>query len=131
MNNFCWFFFVGSVSTDDSKNVAPSSDRTSSLGNSQFFEISSGSVSGSSIVTHSGTILQTPNLKVFTLADLKAATRSFKSDALLGEGGFGKVYKGWLNKRTLSPGKAGSAMVVAIKRLNPESVQGFQEWKVS
>jgi len=62
---------------------------------------------------------------------LKAATKSFKSDTLLGEGGFGKVYKGWLDEKTLCPCKAGSGMVVAIKKLNSESTQGFQEWQVS
>jgi len=40
--------------------------------------------------------VETGNLKEFNFADQKAATKSFKSDALLGEGGFGKVYKGWL-----------------------------------
>jgi serine/threonine protein kinase len=62
---------------------------------------------------------------------LKAATKSFKSDALLGEGGFGKVYKGWLNAVTLAPAKAGSGMIVAIKKLKRDSVQGLQEWQVS
>ncbi|KAJ1403855.1 Serine/threonine-protein kinase, active site [Sesbania bispinosa] len=80
--------------------------------------------------TTSGKLLEiTPNLKVFTFADLKAATKGFKSDALLGEGGFGKVYKGWLDEKTLSPAKAGSGMMVAIKKLKPESMQGVQEWQ--
>lgn len=70
-----------------------------------------------------------PNLKVFSYGDLKAATKSFKSDALLGEGGFGKVYKGWLNAVTLAPAKAGSGMMVAIKKLKRDSVQGLQEWQ--
>ena len=70
-------------------------------------------------------------MKVFSFVELKAATKSFKSDTLLGEGGFGKVYKGWLDEKTLSPAKAGSGMVVAIKKLNSESTQGFQEWQVS
>lgn len=83
-----------------------------------------------SLPSPNGQILETPNLKVFSFGDLKAATKNFKSDTLLGEGGFGKVYKGWLDEKTLAPAKAGSGMVVAIKKLNPESVQGFQEWQV-
>lgn len=79
----------------------------------------------------SGKFLEMPNLKVFSYGDLKAATKSFKSDALLGEGGFGKVYKGWLNAVTLAPAKAGSGMIVAIKKLKRDSVQGLQEWQVS
>ncbi|GAU29817.1 hypothetical protein TSUD_223630 [Trifolium subterraneum] len=79
--------------------------------------------------TISGKFLEIPNLKEFSYGDLKVATKNFKSDALLGEGGFGKVYKGWLNAETLTPAKAGSGMIVAIKKLNSDSVQGVQEWQ--
>ncbi|KAJ0503288.1 putative transferase [Helianthus annuus] len=34
------------------------------------------------------------NLRVFTVAELKAATKNFCGDYKLGEGGFGSVYKG-------------------------------------
>ncbi|CAI8588484.1 unnamed protein product [Vicia faba] len=77
----------------------------------------------------SGKLLEMSNLKVFSYGDLKIATKSFKSDALLGEGGFGKVYKGWLNAETLAPAKAGSGMMVAIKKMKPDSLQGVQEWQ--
>ena len=109
---------------------------TSSAGKSQFSEIASGSINSSQgslplpLPSPDGQILERPNLKVFSFGDLKSATKSFKSDTLLGEGGFGRVYKGWLDEKTLSPAKAGSGMVVAIKKLNPESTQGFQEWQV-
>ncbi|KAK2373262.1 putative serine/threonine-protein kinase PIX13 [Trifolium repens] len=79
--------------------------------------------------TISGKFLEMPNLKEFSYGDLKVATKNFKSDALLGEGGFGKVYKGWLNAETLTPTKAGSGMMVAIKKLKSDSVQGVQEWQ--
>lgn len=108
---------------------------TSSAGRSQFSEVASGSIDdtneGGSLPfpPPNGQILERPNLKVFSFIELKAATKSFKSDTLLGEGGFGKVYKGWLDEKTLSPAKAGSGMVVAIKKLNSESTQGFQEWQ--
>ncbi|MED6133784.1 putative serine/threonine-protein kinase pix13, variant 3 [Stylosanthes scabra] len=115
---------VESSTTDDITSSRGISHRTSAS------EVSSlGGSFGGSIITHSGQILETPNLRVFSLAGLKVATKNFKADAMLGEGGFGKVYKGWLDHRTLSPVKAGSGMVVAVKRLNTESVQGFQEWK--
>lgn len=108
---------------------------TSSAGRSQFSEVASGSIDdtneGGSLPYPSpnGQILERPNLKVFAFIELKAATKSFKSDTLLGEGGFGKVYKGWLDEKTLCPCKAGFGMVVAIKKLNSESTQGFQEWQ--
>lgn len=77
-----------------------------------------------------GQFLDTPNLRVFTFSELKAATKNFKSDSVLGEGGFGKVFKGWVDEKTLNPSKAGTGMMVAIKKLNSESMQGFQEWQV-
>jgi hypothetical protein len=116
--------------SNDSKNIGSSASATSSsTGKSLFFsEGAGGSVDE---VYPDGEILETPNLKEFSLADLKTATRNFKTDSLLGEGGFGKVFKGWMDEKTLTPSKVGTGMVVAIKKLNSESVQGFQEWQVS
>ncbi|XP_074312832.1 putative serine/threonine-protein kinase PIX13 [Silene latifolia] len=74
-----------------------------------------------------GEILPTPNLRELTFQELKTATRNFKPDTLLGEGGFGKVYKGWLESKNGS--KSNSGVVVAIKKLNSESLQGFEEWE--
>lgn len=65
---------------------------------------------------------------MFTFAELKTATRNFRGDTVLGEGGFGKVYKGWLDDKTTS-NKSVSGMVVAIKKLNSESLQGLKEWQ--
>lgn len=36
--------------------------------------------------------------QTFTFRDLAAATKNFRSEFLLGEGGFGRVYKGFLEK---------------------------------
>ncbi|KAL6506161.1 putative serine/threonine-protein kinase pbl3 [Orobanche gracilis] len=68
------------------------------------------------------------NLKSFTLSDLKSATRNFRSDSLLGEGGFGYVFKGWIDEHTFAPSKPGTGMVVAVKKLKLESFQGHREW---
>ena len=68
-------------------------------------------------------MLPHPSLRIFTFSELRAATRNFRNDTVVGEGGFGKVYKGWLDS------KSGST-VVAVKKLNSESLQGFQEWQV-
>lgn len=70
------------------------------------------------------------NLKNFGFSDLKIATRYFRSDSLIGEGGFGLVYKGWLDEQTLAPSKSASAMVVAVKKLKPDGFQGHKEWLV-
>lgn len=37
---------------------------------------------------------ETPKARTFTFANLVAATQNFKEENFLGEGGFGKVYKG-------------------------------------
>jgi hypothetical protein len=78
-----------------------------------------------------GRVLETPRLREFTLAELRAVTRGFKPEMVLGEGGFGRVYKGWVDVRTLNPAKSTTGVVVAVKKLNPESVQGLQEWQVT
>ncbi|CAD5313282.1 unnamed protein product [Arabidopsis thaliana] len=56
----------------------------------------------------------------FTFKELAAATRNFREVNLLGEGGFGRVYKGRLD----------SGQVVAIKQLNPDGLQGNREFIV-
>ncbi|XP_022772560.1 probable serine/threonine-protein kinase PIX13 isoform X2 [Durio zibethinus] len=76
----------------------------------------------------SGKIVST-TLKIFTLAELKAATRNFRPDTVLGEGGFGRVFKGWVDEKTYDPSKVGVGMAVAVKKSNPDSSQGLQEWQ--
>ncbi|GKV32881.1 hypothetical protein SLEP1_g41446 [Rubroshorea leprosula] len=73
-------------------------------------------------------IIHSANLKNFSFAELKMATRSFRPDSMLGEGGFGSVFKGWIDEHSLTASKPGNGMVIAVKRLNPESFQGHQEW---
>ncbi|KAJ4725805.1 Protein kinase [Melia azedarach] len=75
-----------------------------------------------------GEILQSSNLKSFSLADLKMATRNFRPDSVLGEGGFGSVFKGWIDEHSFAATKPGTGMVIAVKRLNQESFQGHKEW---
>ncbi|XP_077231006.1 putative serine/threonine-protein kinase PIX13 [Tasmannia lanceolata] len=76
-----------------------------------------------------GQILPRPNLIIFSFSELKNATRQFRSDSILGGGGFGTVFKGWIDEKSFNPAKSSSKIAVAIKKLNPESSQGFQEWK--
>lgn len=66
----------------------------------------------------------------YTLDDLKSATRNFRPDTVLGEGGFGRVFKGWIDKNTFKPSRVGVGIPVAVKKSNPDSLQGLQEWKV-
>ncbi|CAI0399386.1 unnamed protein product [Linum tenue] len=75
-----------------------------------------------------GDILSSVNLKSFTFAELVEATKDFNPDALIGEGGFGFVYKGWLDEQTCHSGKGNGGKVVAIKKLKPDGFQGHKEW---
>ncbi|KAL3514870.1 hypothetical protein ACH5RR_027587 [Cinchona calisaya] len=56
----------------------------------------------------------------FTFKELAMATQNFREANLIGEGGFGCVYKGRIE----------SGMIVAIKQLNHEGLQGNQEFIV-
>ncbi|XVE78534.1 hypothetical protein DITRI_Ditri13aG0152900 [Diplodiscus trichospermus] len=55
----------------------------------------------------------------FSLDEIKAATNNFADELIIGKGGFGNVYKGFLDE---------GETIVAIKRLNPESQQGVAEF---
>ena len=77
-----------------------------------------------------GRVLEAPRLREFTLAELRAATRGFKPEMVLGEGGFGRVYKGWVDERTLNPAKSNAGVIVAVKKLKLDSFQGHREWLV-
>lgn len=68
------------------------------------------------------------NVSIFTYNELKLATRNFRTDQILGQGGFGTVYKGMIEESI----RAGfQSTQVAVKVLNPEGIQGDREWLVS
>lgn len=78
-----------------------------------------------------GEILQSSNLKSFSYNEVRAATRNFRPDSVLGEGGFGSVFKGWIDEHSHAATKPGLGIIVAVKRLNQEGFQGHREWLVS
>uniref|UniRef100_A0A2P2KNP0 non-specific serine/threonine protein kinase n=1 Tax=Rhizophora mucronata TaxID=61149 RepID=A0A2P2KNP0_RHIMU len=61
----------------------------------------------------------------FTLYELETITKSFRSDYILGEGGFGTVYKGYIDENVRVGLKS---LPVAVKVLNKEGLQGHREW---
>ncbi|XP_039167642.1 L-type lectin-domain containing receptor kinase IX.1 [Eucalyptus grandis] len=62
---------------------------------------------------------QVPGPKKFSHKDLVVATNNFAIERLLGEGGFGRVYEGYLTTMNAK---------VAIKKINPGSRQGIKEY---
>ncbi|KAK2364064.1 Protein kinase superfamily protein [Trifolium repens] len=59
--------------------------------------------------------------QTFSFRELAIATRNFRAECLLGEGGFGRVYKGHLESIN---------QVVAIKQLDRNGLQGNREFLV-
>ncbi|CDY13906.1 BnaC09g39200D [Brassica napus] len=59
--------------------------------------------------------------QTFTFRELAAATKNFRPDCLLGEGGFGRVYKGRLET---------TGQIVAVKQLDRNGLQGNREFLV-
>jgi hypothetical protein len=94
-------------------------------------EISSSGEIGSGTPIVSDEIRRGGNLRIFSYLDLKSATRNFRPDSLLGEGGFGSVYKGWVDETGTAAARAGTGITVAVKQLNHEGLQGHKEWLVS
>ncbi|KAJ6670611.1 hypothetical protein OIU85_014470 [Salix viminalis] len=66
------------------------------------------------------------DLRVFGFSELKSATRGFSRGLLIGEGGFGCVYRGVV--KVPSDHDSSSKMDVAIKQLNRHGFQGHREW---
>jgi hypothetical protein len=110
---------TGKLSSVDSSFMASTGSRSTSCG----FDEGSKSPSGQ--------ILEAPNIRIYTFMELRTATKNFRPDSVLGEGGFGRVYKGWVDEKTMNPAKAGTGTVVAVKKLNSESLQGLEEWQVN
>ena len=66
-------------------------------------------------------------LRMFTLSELRVITHNFSRSNMLGEGGFGPVYKGFIDDK-VKPGL--EAQSVAVKALDLHGHQGHREWLV-
>ncbi|KAK1284610.1 Serine/threonine-protein kinase [Acorus calamus] len=77
------------------------------------------------IIEDSRNITIYTNVIAFTLFELETITKNFRSDYVLGEGGFGTVYKGYIDENVRVGLKS---LPVAVKVLNKEGLQGHREW---
>ncbi|KAI3467379.1 hypothetical protein Pfo_024042 [Paulownia fortunei] len=69
-----------------------------------------------------------PNVQLIAFKELKAATKSFRPEWLLGTGESGNVCKGWIDEHKLTAAKPGDGMAVAVKKLTSKGFQGRKEW---
>lgn len=123
----CFSFHYGDKK-DDPKSMKSISDRSNS---STYGDLRrSGSEFNSQNVSDTSTdslrrtsfpsLSQRPsNLRVFTVSELKSATKNFGRTVMIGEGGFGCVYKG-LIKRVEDPSRK---VEVAVKQLGRRGMQ--------
>ncbi|KAJ9550809.1 hypothetical protein OSB04_014854 [Centaurea solstitialis] len=70
------------------------------------------------------------SIKQFKFADLERATSEFNHDQLLGEGGYGEVFVGWVDKNTFAPSTRGVGKPIAVKRLKQSIKQVPDQWQV-
>ncbi|KAL3719410.1 hypothetical protein ACJRO7_004381 [Eucalyptus globulus] len=92
-------------------------DSTSSDGTSWWGPVSR---SATKSMKTQGSSLPLDLCRYFSLAEIRAATNNFDKVFIIGVGGFGNVYKGYVD---------GGATPVAIKRLNQGSQQGLHEFR--
>ncbi|KAK4269072.1 hypothetical protein QN277_022277 [Acacia crassicarpa] len=110
------------------KNKKPSSDPTLVSRKAPSKRLSLSDLSDASSISIMSDISNSvlgSNLHVFTYKELQEITNNFSSSSVLGEGGFGKVYKGFIDdklRRGLKP------QVVAVKVLDLDGKQGHREW---
>nr|XP_043634360.1 serine/threonine-protein kinase PCRK1-like [Erigeron canadensis] len=64
------------------------------------------------------------NLREFAFCELKTVTRNFSRALMIGEGGFGGVYRAMIRKTDGS----GQKIDVAVKQLSRRGLQGHKEW---
>ncbi|OVA04349.1 Protein kinase domain [Macleaya cordata] len=110
-----------SVKKDFVKNGSGPQSRTTSRVSSD--ELISQSGAGSKKETSIPEGGPTPHIaaQTFKFQELAVATNNFTEECLLGEGGFGRVYKGFLES---------TGQVVAVKQLDRNGLQGNREFLV-
>ncbi|KAF4393528.1 hypothetical protein F8388_023332 [Cannabis sativa] len=106
---------IGSLST--SLSTDPDMRRSGSESHSQ--NVSEFSTQSSSAKAFAVLSQKQSNLKEFTFAELKTATKNFSRSLMIGEGGFGGVYKG-ITRSTVDSTKK---IEVAVKQLSKRGLQ--------
>ncbi|KAJ3676435.1 hypothetical protein LUZ60_003847 [Juncus effusus] len=125
MGNSC---YVTKIIDSESPSFISSCTSESGSGSGSFTSRISDSPNRLSPINREGEVLKRVNLREFSFEELKNATRNFRPDTVVGEGGFGLVFKGWVDACTFKPVKPGTGTVIAVKKLKQEGLQGHKEW---
>ncbi|KVI03600.1 Concanavalin A-like lectin/glucanase, subgroup [Cynara cardunculus var. scolymus] len=138
----CFHFISGDRRTDDDDGVLSRSStrvswaRSLSVASTSFdttrrseFDLSSNSRDLGDSEAFSELLSQrrANDLRVFKFAELKAATKGFNRSLVIGEGGFGCVYRGVVKAAVSDEGSDGDRCLdVAIKQLSQDDERGIQ-----
>ncbi|XP_042001488.1 serine/threonine-protein kinase PCRK1-like isoform X1 [Salvia splendens] len=132
LQNMGCFHFSNGHKTDEPRTTKSGSGVSSTststdldvrrLGSENVSDISN--ASSSAKISFSSLSQKHSNLRVFTFAELKTATKSFSRALMLGEGGFGPVYRGVLREKADS----NKRVDIAVKQLSSRGLQGHKEW---
>ncbi|XP_062000315.1 serine/threonine-protein kinase PCRK1-like [Rosa rugosa] len=128
----CFYFYNKEKNDEPKTTKSPSGHSTSSFfsldRDPRRSEFNSQDVSEfsttSSVKSFAAMSQRQSNLREFTCAELKAATKNFSLSLMLGEGGFGGVYRGII-RCAQDPHKK---IDVAVKQLSKRGLQGHKEW---
>jgi hypothetical protein len=129
----CLPFLHGDVSEKDpvtkSASVRSMSTTSRSRSGSDFTSLNVSDMSAESIRrTQYPSFTDCPsNLRVFSFAELKSATRNFSRSLMLGEGGFGCVFSGIIK----TSDKPNERIEIAVKQLNRKGLQASDSRHVS
>ncbi|KAF6159935.1 hypothetical protein GIB67_033019 [Kingdonia uniflora] len=129
--NYDKWYYVGCVCTAESKSTS-TNDASRDQPVPPVVSSTSTTTSNPESVPSTPTVCEdlkiASQLRKFTFNDLKSATRNFRPESLLGEGGFGCVFKGWIEENGTAAVKPGTGLTVAVKTLNHDGLQGHKEW---
>lgn len=128
------FSFTNGDKSDEQKttkssvrsSASVSTDREARKSGSEFnsLDLSVISTESSSRISFTSLSQKPSNLRVFVVSELKTATRNFSRSLMIGEGGFGGVYRGVVRDAENSSKK----IDIAVKQLSKRGLQGHKEW---
>ncbi|KAG8480535.1 hypothetical protein CXB51_024591 [Gossypium anomalum] len=115
-----------SISVRSSESVSISTDHDMRRSGSEFNSQNVSDFSTESSTKNSFAALsqRQSNLREFTFLELKAATKNFSRSLMIGEGGFGGVYRGVIRISDDYHKK----LDIAVKQLSRRGLQGHKEW---